>query len=120
MDRPTWYLLAYDITCPRRLYRVHRHLRKHATPVQKSVHFVSTTERGLDRLLKELDEFMHKRHDDLRVWPISHPGDLWYAGNFVMDGRLVVAGEAPQAPGGSRVLAALKNLIPFRKPDHAR
>lgn len=95
MDQGSWYLLAYDIADPRRLQRVHRCLSRTGIWVQRSVFFVFATPAGLAALLDEVEGLMHKREDDLRAYPITHPGELWFQGRQVIAGPLLRPGEAP-------------------------
>jgi hypothetical protein len=50
---------------------------------------------GLAALLDEIEGLMHKREDDLRAYPITHPGDLWFQGQRFIAGPLLCPGEAP-------------------------
>lgn len=108
MDERGWYLLAYDIANPRRLQRVHRRLCRSGLPLQESVFAVYTSIRGLAELLDELQELMHKREDDLRAYPIAHPGEIWFQGRRAVAGPLLTPGaaapkaEAPTPPSGLR------------------
>jgi CRISPR-associated endonuclease Cas2 len=77
MNQDGWYLLAYDIADNRRLQWVYRRLLRSGLPVQKSVFLVSVTGEGLTDLLDELEGLMHKGQDDLRTYPIAHPGELY-------------------------------------------
>lgn len=71
MSRPRiQYVIAYDITDPRRLARVHRCLQSHAFPVQYSV-FVATLDRQeLNAVLAELGRIIDPRQDDVRAYPL--------------------------------------------------
>ena len=86
--KKTWYVIAYDIVDPKRLRRTHRLLRSEAMALQQSVYAFHATERELGALLSKLETKMNLREDDLRAWPIPHPGALWYIGNFRFDGAL--------------------------------
>lgn len=63
------YIVAYDITCPRRLTRLHRHLVKIATPIEYSVFYLCIDARQLDSLLAEMVALIDPRTDDLRCYP---------------------------------------------------
>ncbi|MGH8479292.1 MAG: CRISPR-associated endonuclease Cas2 [Gammaproteobacteria bacterium] len=93
----SWYLLAYDIADPRRLQRVHRCLSRTGIRVQRSVFFVFAAPARLAALLDEVEGLMHKREDDLRAYPITQPGELWFQGRQVLSGPLLRPGEAPAA-----------------------
>lgn len=95
MDRSSWYLVAYDIADATRLRRVHAQLRRTGLPAQHSVFFVQRSERGIKQLVSELDQLLHSREDDLRAYPIRHPGEVWFVGAGTLDGSLILTGDAP-------------------------
>ncbi len=80
MDSGSWYLVAYDVRCPKRLQRVHRLLKSRGLAAQYSVFFVFGTEAVLEGLLDEMDAIIHTREDDLMAWPVTAPGDVWVHG----------------------------------------
>lgn len=85
MAHSNWYLVAYDISHPRRLQRVHRLLKKRALPVQKSVFFFQGHEGQLKQLLDEVATLMKKKEDDLRAWPVDRMGEAWMYGRGIED-----------------------------------
>ncbi len=103
MKRKGWYLLAYDITEPRRLRRVYRLLRKRALPVQQSVFLFKGTEGALRRLLDRLAREMDLRTDDLRAWPVDRMGAAWMYGGD--EGSLIAPGRE------SRLARWLRRLV---------
>ncbi len=121
-DTGSWYLLAYDIADPGRLQRVHRCLSRTGIRVQYSVFFVFATQAGLAAILDEIEGLMHKREDDLRAYPIAHPGALWFQGRQVLSGPLLRPGEAPALtdpePHPPRVLRRLFERL--RRSDGGR
>lgn len=78
MRRQRWYLLAYDIRQPKRLKRLHYHLKKHALALQKSVFLVE--ERNYQAVVNVVQTYSKQREDDVRLYPIVHPNALWSAG----------------------------------------
>lgn len=68
---PRPYLICYDIACQKRLGRLHRHLKKHATPLQYSVFEAELNPSALNRLLREIEALISDREDDVRVYPIQ-------------------------------------------------
>lgn len=88
-----WYLLAYDIRDPRRLQRVHYYLRKRALAAQQSVFFVHATETELKEMLDGVAQRIHRHSDDVRAYPISHPAEVWLAGQSPVAGPLLQAPE---------------------------
>lgn len=76
--QPTgYYLIAYDVRCPRRLRRVHRVLSKEGLAVQYSVFLCPAEIFGA--LWKELKTLIAPE-DDLRAYPVSHLNALWLSG----------------------------------------
>ena len=80
MERKGWYLVAYDISDPRRLSRIHRFIKKHCIAAQKSVFFVQQSEAGMNHLLDKIAKLMSLKEDDLRAYPILHPKKVWSFG----------------------------------------
>lgn len=89
----TWYLLAYDIRDARRLQRVHYYLRKRALAAQQSVFFLHATDAELQQTLDGVAQRIHRHRDDVRAYPISHPAEVWLAGQSPVTGPLL------QSPG---------------------
>jgi len=75
-----WYLLAYDIRDPRRLRRFHYRISKLALPLQESVFLLQADPEGLAALRELVKQLTHSRQDDLRLYPVTHPGAIWTAG----------------------------------------
>ena len=67
------YLIAYDITHPKRLRRVSKLLARHALRCQKSVYLL--TERGmpLPQLLARVEPLLDSETDLLQAWALSNP-----------------------------------------------
>jgi len=80
MNRKGWYMIAYDISDPKRLQRVHRKLKKKAIAVQKSVFFANGTEDEINCLMDTVSMCMKNSADDLRAYPIVHPKYVWTNG----------------------------------------
>jgi len=108
MARSTWYLLAYDVTEPRRLKRLHYRLSKHrqAMPQQKSVFLVEGDRQTVDAVLNMVGKIIHDREDDVRAYPVQHPSQLWLHGQTNIRGATVQTGQrdkpARKSPGGER------------------
>jgi CRISPR-associated protein Cas2 len=68
------FLIAYDITCPRRLARMHRYLTKVAVPIEYSVFFVTGEIGWIMDILAEAANMIDKRSDDLRCYPLPGRG----------------------------------------------
>ncbi len=83
MNRERLYLISYDIADPRRLSRVARCLQKQACRVQYSVFVTETTRPRLERLLRDLDELIETREDDIRAYPLPAQGDVALVGHQI-------------------------------------
>jgi len=77
MQRKGWYLVAYDIACPRRLVKVHRLLKREGIAAQKSLFLVNGAEYEIEALMDRIAKVMASKMDDLRAYPISNPSELW-------------------------------------------
>lgn len=98
MNRRSWYLLAYDIADERRLKQVHAYLKKRGLAAQKSVFFVHFSTPELDGVLGSLRRIIHANKDDVRVYPIGHPAQVWLSGvQPVQGGALLDPGRTGEA-----------------------
>jgi CRISPR-associated endonuclease Cas2 len=68
------YLIAYDITQPRRLAKVYRHLLKNAVPIEYSVFYATVDERRIDVIMAEAASMIDPKTDDLRCYPLPQRG----------------------------------------------
>lgn len=68
------YLIAYDITNPKRLARVHRALSKVAMPIEYSVFYAVLDPRQIVRHLAEISALIDPSSDDLRCYPLPAHG----------------------------------------------
>jgi CRISPR-associated protein Cas2 len=89
MNQTDWYLIAYDITDPRRLQRLHRALRKEAMAVQRSVFLVAGSVSRVEGLLDRLETLLDPEEDDLRAYPVPPPEHLWLSGQCLLQGGLL-------------------------------
>ena len=78
-----WYLVAYDVRCPKRLRRVHREVVSEGQGLQQSVYLVRASHRSLRDLLARVEAHMDTAVDDLRAYPVPHPAQLWCGGAMV-------------------------------------
>ena len=68
------FLIAYDITSPRRLGRMHRFLSEVAVPIEYSVFFATGEVEWVLKILAEAATLIDKRTDDLRCYPLPRRG----------------------------------------------
>lgn len=71
---PRTWLIGYDITCPRRLQRVHRAMVSRATPIEYSVFLFVGSERALAECLATVDGLIDAKSDDVRCYPLPARG----------------------------------------------
>lgn len=68
------FIIAYDITDPRRLQRLHRYLAQHALPIEYSVFYATEDVRTISTILAEAAKIIDPRRDDLRCYPLPERG----------------------------------------------
>lgn len=68
------FVIGYDIANPRRLSRVHREMRKHATPIEYSVFVLVGSEHAKDACLEQMSRLMKQDEDDVRCYPLPERG----------------------------------------------
>lgn len=66
----TFWLICYDISDPKRLYRVAKALKPFGVRVQKSVFECWLTSAGLKTLLERMDEIIDPEIDSVRCYPL--------------------------------------------------
>lgn len=81
------YLIAYDISCPRRLGRIGRLCNREAMRLQKSLYHAQLSEAGLRKLAERLRLEIDESADDLRFYTpaLSEPMS-WLGAPAVPDG----------------------------------
>lgn len=97
-DARCW-IIAYDITEPRRLRQVHSYLVRHAYPLQYSVFLAVCTERQLERILAGLAGQIHHKLDDVRAYPLPEGAEpvclgQMYSNDFILLEGLAHGAEA--------------------------
>lgn len=101
--KPQLYLLAYDISDPKRLLRVHRACRQWGVPLQYSVFLVPLTPASIGDLVAELRGIIDERADDVRVYPLPSRVEVaQYGRQGLPEGIELVGGRL-----GGEKLAAL-------------
>jgi len=74
-DTRAW-LICYDIADPKRLGRLHRHIKQFAQPVQYSVFYFEGNHHQLTRRLQDIATRINPREDDVRAYPIPNPPEI--------------------------------------------
>ncbi|GEM_PF-730021 len=68
------FLIAYDITSPRRLGRMHRCLSRVAVPIEYSVFYFTGEVGQLVDVLRQAAALIDQGTDDLRCYPLPRRG----------------------------------------------
>jgi len=76
INAPRNFLVCYDIADPDRLTKVHRTVRRWGMPLQYSVFLVPAAPNAIGDLLKELHHLIHRREDDIRIYPLPSRLDV--------------------------------------------
>lgn len=107
------WLIAYDITCPRRLQRLHYRLRKRAMFVQESVAVLRCNEETLTELLDSLDGHFDPGTDDLRAYRVAWPEDAWIIGPDARGALLIDGSPTPRKPPvpARSLLSRIRELV---------
>lgn len=104
-----WYLLVYDVREPRRLRRLHYALKKKALPMQESVFLVHADSARLKSIIEMVKDRTHTREDDVRLYPLKHPDDMWMGGCQQQAMSGLFPGKASK--GSVTVLDRIRNLF---------
>ena len=68
------FVIAYDITDPRRLQRVHRRMCRFASPLEYSVFLLVGDAADKDACLASVAELIEERRDDVRCYALPARG----------------------------------------------
>ena len=83
MSRKGWYMVCYDIGCPRRLGKVHRLMKKNGIAAQRSVFFIRADEHSAIKLMDKLGMLIKDSEDDIRAYPVDNPKKVWTTGGVL-------------------------------------
>ncbi len=72
------YVVAYDVTNPKRLRRVHRVTSRNGIFLQRSVYFFVGQGSDLMRVLQQTSQLLMPEADDFRVYALGSTADLWF------------------------------------------
>ncbi|MGS0756215.1 CRISPR-associated endonuclease Cas2 [Roseateles sp. GG27B] len=70
------WIVAYDISNPRRLAKVHKLMVKNAIPLQKSVFMATMTVAQARKLRYDLAALIDPKADDIRMYPLPPNPDI--------------------------------------------
>ena len=79
------YLLCYDISDPNRLARVHRIAMDYGRPLQYSVFLVTTSEKGIEKIARDLRREIDAQQDDIRIYPLEDDAVIRTLGKHPID-----------------------------------
>lgn len=95
------WLIAYDISDPKRLARVHRCLAEAATPVQYSVFVGSFDEKRRRSLQVKLERRIDPTHDDVRFYGLGGCPHVRRDGPAPLPSGVHLFDDAPDLPTGT-------------------
>lgn len=64
------WIVAYDVSDPKRLARLHRLLRRHALPLQFSLFLAHADDTGVRALMQKIAPLIDLREDDVRAYRV--------------------------------------------------
>lgn len=82
---PSRWIIAYDITHPKRLSRIWRILRRQAMPLQHSIYLFAGNQNQLQRLLDTIEPLIDQHSDDIRAYPLGANTRIWTLGQQNLD-----------------------------------
>ena len=68
-----YYIIAYDISDPKRLRKVHRLIKEYAMSLQYSVFIAPFNQTLLDEMVARLKDIISPSQDDIRLYPLAWP-----------------------------------------------
>ncbi|PJG82410.1 CRISPR-associated endonuclease Cas2 [Caviibacterium pharyngocola] len=86
------YLIGYDISDAKRLQKVHKQMLKYATPIQYSIFLFEGKLKELQGCLNDVLTLIHKKQDDLRVYPLPSNAKQWQIGKPVLPEGIIWTG----------------------------
>ena len=66
------YIIAYDISNPKRLRKVHRVVKEYAMSLQHSVFIAPFDSILLNEMVQRLNDIIKPSQDDIRIYPLSN------------------------------------------------
>ena len=78
------HLIAYDITCPRRLQKAHRYLSQHAIPLQNSIFLHLGSHEQAQQCFTDLSNILHSQQDNLRFYFLPNHTQIHSLGKIAL------------------------------------
>lgn len=97
MARAGWYMLCYDIANPKRLYKIHKIMKKNGIAAQKSVFFIQRTDADMNHLIGQMEKIIKFSEDDIRAYPVVNPDKVWTTGGVLESFPLIMPGRKKRA-----------------------
>lgn len=70
MTKPLW-MISYDVTCPKRLRKIHKYCSKYGWPMQKSLFLFALTRQEREDTCEQLIQLMDRKEDKLLCLPFN-------------------------------------------------
>ncbi|KYN26265.1 hypothetical protein AUQ44_14300 [Vibrio cidicii] len=70
MNKPLW-IISYDISCPKRLRKMHKYCSKYAWPLQKSVYLFALSRTEREKTCQRLLSMLDQQQDRLLCLPFT-------------------------------------------------
>lgn len=106
------HLLAYDISDPRRLYRVAKISTGWGLRVQYSIFILWITPAERDRLLEELETVINPAADDIRLYPLPYKAQWTHVGRTPLATGATLYANGEFALGKQQIADIEKNPEP--------
>ena len=86
-----YWLVAHDISDPKRLQKVWRYLSKEGLRLQYSVYLLRATSDQMQSHMGMLASLTHAKQDDVRAYPLTQHARMWGLGVQFDDGGNVLS-----------------------------
>ncbi|WP_448216481.1 CRISPR-associated endonuclease Cas2 [Endozoicomonas sp. 2B-B] len=95
MNQNNGWLICYDISCPRRLAKIHRYIRQEAFSLQRSVFYANLSRKDIENLVSNIQTLMDESTDDIRIIPARAGENIkWYGKPLLPEGIRFSGGPA--------------------------
>jgi CRISPR-associated protein Cas2 len=88
-ERAINWILAYDITCKKRLVRICKYMKNNGLHVQKSVFMVVATRKAMSDIIDHVRSIIDEKEDDVRVYGCVPMEKADMLGQPYLDGDLM-------------------------------
>lgn len=88
------WLIAYDISCPKRLQKVYRSLCRYTLPLQNSVFLLQGSHEDYQTCHQELMRLIDLKEDNLRIYTLPNHTPILHFGKPPLPEGIVWSGMA--------------------------